>query len=380
MLATKGPPGNFRPVYSEGYSGTCPHRGRTLDRSRDAPYPPGMRIRLFIPGSLGTACIASVTDMAVGYPQALVRRIGHPVMWIGGLIGTLDRRLNTKDATPARRRTNGCLAAMVIVSVPTAAAVLVNRTIRRILPRWLALPLTAVLASSLVAQRSLHDHVKAVAVASQDSLPAARRAVSHIVGRDPELLDEAAVLRAATETLAENFSDGIVAPLLWMAAGGLPGAVFYKSVNTADSMIGHRTPRHEAFGYVAAKLDDLVNLPASRLSALWIILAALTMRGMGARAALRIVLRDARQHRSPNAGWPEAAMAGALGIRLSGPRSYDGVSVAEPWVGDGRSDLRPEDLYRALALYRRACLIQTLAGCLAAGMLTRKLRTVHRTP
>ncbi|WP_087608052.1 adenosylcobinamide-phosphate synthase CbiB [Komagataeibacter europaeus] len=334
----------------------------------------GMRPALFMLRNLGTTCIASVTDMAVGYPQALVRRVGHPVMWTGGLIGLLDRRLNTPDATPARRRASGFVASVLIVSVPTATAILVDRAIHRILPRWLALPLTAVLASSLVAQRSLHDHVKAVAVQAQDSLPAARRAVSHIVGRDPEQLDEAGVLRAATETLAENFSDGIVAPLLWMVVGGLPGAVFYKSVNTADSMIGHRTPRHEAFGYAAAKLDDLVNLPASRLSALWIILAALTLKGMNARDAVRILRRDARHHRSPNAGWPEAAMAGALGVRLSGPRAYNGVSVAEPWVGDGRSGLLPADLHRALALYRRACLIQTLAGVTATALLARASR------
>ncbi|AHI26230.1 Cobalamin biosynthesis protein cobD [Komagataeibacter xylinus E25] len=334
----------------------------------------GMRPALFMLRNLGTACIASVTDMAVGYPQALVRRAGHPVIWIGGLIGMLDRRLNTPDATPAKRRANGLVASWLIVSVPTAVAVLVDRAIRRVLPQWLALPLTAVLASSLVAQRSLHDHVEAVAIQARDSLPAARRAVSHIVGRDPEQLDMAGVLRAATETLAENFSDGIVAPLLWMAVGGLPGAVFYKSVNTADSMIGHRTPRHEAFGCAAARLDDLVNLPASRLSALWIILAALTLKGMNARDALRILRRDARHHRSPNAGWPEAAMAGALGIRLSGPRAYNGVSVAEPWVGDGPATLRPADLCRALALYRRACLIQTLAGVTATALLVRASR------
>ncbi|MBE7729724.1 adenosylcobinamide-phosphate synthase CbiB [Komagataeibacter sp. FXV3] len=333
-----------------------------------------MRPALFMLRNLGATCIASMTDMAVGYPQALVRRVGHPVMWIGGLIGLLDRRLNTPDAAPARRRANGFVASMLIVSVPTAAAMLMDHVIRRVLPRWLALPLTALLASSLVAQRSLHDHVEAVAIQAQASLPAARRAVSHIVGRDPEQLDEAGVLRAATETLAENFSDGIVAPLLWMAAGGLPGTVFYKSVNTADSMIGHRTPRHEAFGYAAARLDDLVNLPASRLSALWIILAARTLKGMSARDAVRILWRDARQHRSPNAGWPEAAMAGALGIRLSGPRAYDGVRVAEPWVGDGTPDLRPADLHRALALYRRACLIQTLAGMTATALLARASR------
>ncbi|MCE2564475.1 adenosylcobinamide-phosphate synthase CbiB [Komagataeibacter sp. FNDCF1] len=333
-----------------------------------------MRIFLFLLHRLGVTCLASMTDAAMGYPQALVRRIGHPVIWIGGLVGALDRHLNTTDRTLGQRRLAGYAAAGVTATLPTVIAIVMVRVIRWLLPRWLALPVTAVLASTLVAQRSLHDHVLAVAHAADEGLPAARRAVSHIVGRDPEQLDEAGVLRAATETLAENFSDGIVAPLLWMAAGGLPGAVFYKSVNTADSMIGHRTPRHEAFGCAAARLDDLVNLPASRLSAIWIILAALTLPGMRAGAALRIVWRDARAHRSPNAGWPEAAMAGALGIRLSGPRSYDGVCVAEPWVGDGTPVLRPDDLYRALALYRRACVIQTLAGLSALGLLARRPR------
>ncbi|WP_186336076.1 adenosylcobinamide-phosphate synthase CbiB [Komagataeibacter melaceti] len=333
-----------------------------------------MHLSLFTCRNVATACIASVTDALIGYPQALVSRIGHPVMWIGHLIDRLDMGLNRPALPPARRRANGFIAAGLIVTVPTLSALLAERVLRRVLPRWLALPVTALMAGTLVAQRSLHDHVLAVARAAEDSLPAARQAVSHIVGRDPEQLDEAGVLRAATETLAENFSDGIVAPLFWMAAGGLPGAVFYKATNTADSMIGHRTPRHEAFGYAAARLDDLVNLPASRLSALWIILAAATMRGMDAGGALRILRRDATTHRSPNAGWPEAAMAGALGIRLSGPRAYNGVSVDEPWVGDGNATLRPQDLYRALALYRRACLIQTLAGLAGLGLLTRSVQ------
>ncbi|CAM3163762.1 adenosylcobinamide-phosphate synthase CbiB [Komagataeibacter xylinus] len=344
----------------------------TLCRARNIHR--GMRLSHYLLRPVSTACVASVTDAMAGYPQALVSRIGHPVIWIGRLIDGLDRRLNTPERPPTRRRANGFVASAVIVAVPTLAAAALERGIRHVLPRNLSVALTGVLASSLVAQRSLHDHVLAVAQQAQVSLPAARRAVSHIVGRDPEQLDEAGVLRAAIETLAENFSDGIVAPLFWMAAGGLPGAVFYKAANTADSMIGHRTPRHEAFGYAAARLDDLVNLPASRLSALWIILAALSLPGMDARAAVRVLRRDARTHRSPNAGWPEAAMAGALGIRLSGPRAYNGVRVAEPWVGDGTPELSPADLYRALALYRRACLIQTLAGLTATLLLARTAR------
>ena len=163
--------------------------------------------------------------------------------------------------------------------------------------------------------------------------------------------------RAAIESLAENFSDGVVAPLFWMVFAGLPGALAYKAINTADSMIGHKSPRHLAFGWAAARCDDLVNLPASRLSALWLVLAA-ALLGLSPGAALATVRRDAGYHRSPNAGWPEAAMAGALGIRLSGPRIYDGVAVEERWVGEGNSELGARDIRSALRLYRTACGLQ----------------------
>ena len=217
----------------------------------------------------------------------------------------------------------------------------------------------AVLASTLPAQRSLWSHVRAVADAlERGGLTAGRRAVSHIVGRDPETLDEAGVVRAAIESLAENFSDAVVAPAFWGAALGLPGMVAYKAVNTADSMVGHRTPRHAAFGWASARLDDLVNLPASRLAALWLVLAALIQPGADPAGAVRTARRDARRHRSPNAGWPEAAMAGALGLRLNGPRTYGHVRVDDAWMGDGRAAATPADLRRALALYRRACAIE----------------------
>ena len=226
--------------------------------------------------------------------------------------------------------------------------------------------LVALLCASLPAQRSLHDHVARVARDLRAAgLPGGRRAVAMIVGRDPETLDEAGICRAAIESLAENFSDGIVAPAFWIGAGGLPGGALYKAINTADSMIGHRTPRHEAFGWAAARLDDLVNLPASRLSAGLIVAAAALHPGASARAALRAVLRDAGRHRSPNAGWPEAAMAGALGLRLAGPRVYGGTRVADAWMGNGRAEAGPADVERALALYRTACLI--LFGSVCAG-------------
>jgi adenosylcobinamide-phosphate synthase len=174
------------------------------------------------------------------------------------------------------------------------------------------------------------------------------------VGRDPDALDEAGICRAAIESLAENFSDGVVAPAFWTAVGGLAGGVAYKAINTGDSMIGHRTARHRDFGYAVARLDDLVNLPASRLSALLIVAAAAVTTNASAPEAWKAVWRDARRHRSPNAGYPEAAMAGALGLALAGPRVYGGVTVNDALMGDGRRDARPQDIRAALALYRRA--------------------------
>ena len=226
----------------------------------------------------------------------------------------------------------------------------------------------AVIASTLIAQRSLNRHVAEVAVAlERDGVAAGRIAVARIVGRDTAALDAAGVARAAIESLAENFSDAVVAPVLWMAVGGLPGAALYKAINTADSMIGHRTPRYADFGWAAARLDDLVNLPASRASALLLVAAAAISRDATPAGAWRAVRRDARHHRSPNAGWPEAAMAGALGLSLAGPRSYDGVPVEDALMGDGRRDANAGDIRRALALFRAADAI--LIALVAAGTL-----------
>ncbi len=227
-------------------------------------------------------------------------------------------------------------------------------------------------ASSLLAQRSLSTHVAAVAEALETGgLAEGRTAVSHIVGRDPESLDEAGVNRAAIESLAENFSDGVVAPAFWLAVGSLAGGAAYKAVNTADSMIGHRTEKYEDFGWASARCDDLVNLPASRLSALLIVCAAFFVSGASAENAWRAVWRDAKKHRSPNAGWPEAAMAGALGLALAGPRVYGGVTVHDATMGKGgRREARAEDIRAALKLYRVAdWLLIGLLGFLALFLL-----------
>ncbi len=226
----------------------------------------------------------------------------------------------------------------------------------------------AFLAASLPAQRSLARHVRAVADGLVVGLTEGRRAVAMIVGRNPAALDEAGVARAAIESLAENFSDGVVAPILWTALGGLLGGALYKAINTADSMIGHKDERHGAFGWAAARLDDFINLPASRLAALWLILAASLTPGASAREAARAVMRDASRHRSPNAGWPEAAMAGALGLKLAGPRVYGDTLVDDAFMGAGRRDADAADIRRALRLYRTACAIEMLA--LAGAALT----------
>ncbi|HVU41101.1 MAG TPA: adenosylcobinamide-phosphate synthase CbiB [Xanthobacteraceae bacterium] len=309
--------------------------------------------------------LAMPIELAAGYPQALVRAIGHPVTWIGTLIALLDRSLNRATDTPEHRRGAGIVAAVIVCLIVGVVAFVGQRELVR-LP--FGIFLAALAASALIAQRSLHRHVADVALAlEKDGLDAGRRAVARIVGRDTGVLDEAGVARAAIESLAENFSDGVVAPVLWMIIGGLPGAALYKAINTADSMIGHRTPRHKAFGWAAARLDDLINLPASRLSAVLIVAAAALSGDATVAAAWQAVVRDAPKHRSPNAGYPEAAMAGALGLALAGPRLYGGVEVDDATLGQGRRDASAADIRRALALYRRAdAILLALVAALAA--------------
>jgi adenosylcobinamide-phosphate synthase len=298
--------------------------------------------------ALWLAVLAMLIELAVGYPAAVLRAVGHPVTWMGRLIGALDRSLNEKSGGRAR----GVVAVLILLGVVGAVAFGLQRALLGV---WFGLPLVAVLGSTMLAQRSLHRHVADVADAlDQDGVAGSRRAVAHIVGRDTDALDEAGVARAAIESLAENFSDGVVAPVLWLAIAGLPGAALYKAINTADSMIGHRTPRYAAFGWAAARLDDLVNLPTSRLAALLLVGAAALSNKNSARAAWRAVRRDAPLHRSPNAGYPEAAMAGALGLALAGPRVYGGVVVEDALMGEGRREATVADIRRALTLYRRA--------------------------
>ncbi|MCI0468367.1 MAG: adenosylcobinamide-phosphate synthase CbiB [Beijerinckiaceae bacterium] len=312
------------------------------------------------------ALIATAIEPLAGYPQGLFRAIGHPVTWLGLLIALADRSLNNEAHSFAARRAMGAMALILLLLAAAAAASLLSALLSALaLPQPLGLALTALIASSLIAQQSLDTHVRAVAIALGKGMHEGRDAVATIVGRDVAGLDAAGVARAAIESLAESFCDGVAAPVFWLAIGGLPGGVCYKAINTADSMIGHRMKRYAAFGFAAAKLDDIVNFFPARLAAMWIVIAAFFTRGASAKESWRIMRRDSRGHPSPNAGWPEAAFAGALGVRLGGPRSYGGVNLGDVWIGSG-NDASANDIRRALVLYRHACGVHWLALALAA--------------
>ena len=303
----------------------------------------------------------------LGYPAPLYRALGHPVTWMGAGLAALERRLNRPAWSFRRRRAAGVLALALLLGATALVTVPLQVWLGHALPGVLLL---ALLAASLPAQRSLHDHVRAVAIAlERDGVEAGRRAVGMIVGRDTAVLDRAGVARAAIESLAENFSDGIVAPAVWLALGGLPGCALYKAANTADSMVGHRSERYAAFGWAAARFDDVVNLPASRLAALWMVIAA-TLAGSSAAGAGRAVRPAASPHRSPHPGGAPAAMAGALGLQLAGPRVYGAVLVEDAFMGDGRREADAPDIRRALRLYRMACAVQFAALTIAALMIS----------
>jgi adenosylcobinamide-phosphate synthase len=297
--------------------------------------------------------IAFGIEAVLAYPGAVFRAIGHPVSWIGALIAALDSGLNRPDYSFAVRRAAGVASVMLLLAVSLGAGVALEATARTI--PYVGFALVVLIVATLLAGGNLDQHVRAVAAALRaEGLDGGRRSIANIVGRDPDTLDQAAVCRAAIESLSENASDGVTAPILWFLLGGLPGMIAYKAINTADSMIGHMSERHRAFGWAAARLDDLVNLPASRLTGVMFVAAAAIVPGTSASSAWRAFRRDARHHRSPNAGWPEAAMAGALGLRLAGPRIYGGVAVNDHWMGDGRTDATAQDIDRALVIYRLA--------------------------
>ncbi|MFT5445332.1 MAG: adenosylcobinamide-phosphate synthase [Gammaproteobacteria bacterium] len=300
--------------------------------------------------------LALVLDMAIGDPRTLYRHVAHPVVLIGRVIDFGDRVLNSPGAAPAKAIASGALLVILVLGASIVIGWLMHTALARVAFGGY---LEALFVSTLLAFRSLFDHVRAVALALEDSLDTARIAVAHIVGRDPDSLDGPAVARAAIESAAENFSDGVVAPVFWAVLLGLPGILAYKAINTLDSMIGHRTPRHLYFGRVAAHLDDIANWVPARLSGVLFCIAASFTPGANARSAWSSMLRDARKHRSPNAGWQEAAVAGALGIALAGPRQYGDERVNDAWLGhppDSSRDSAAQhataaDVHRALRLY-----------------------------
>ena len=293
------------------------------------------------------ALLALALDAAIGWPAAVYARVGHPVGGFARLIGWTERRWNRSDASFARRRLAGVVVMLALVAVAVGLSKLAEIAAYRLFGSfgWVAV---GVLAAPGIAQRSLYEHVVPVArcLAGHD-LAGARAAVARIVGRDTAALDEAGVACAGIESLAESFCDGVVAPLFWLIVAGLPGLWAYKAINTADSLIGHREERWRAFGWASARADDVANLVPARVSG---VLVCLT--GFG---GWRTMLRDAHRHASPNAGWPEAAMAGGLGVALAGPVAYDGVMHDKPWIGaDGRTAIGT-DTGRALKIYLRAC-------------------------
>lgn len=308
--------------------------------------------------------IALLVERFVGYPYLLQRLIKHPVQWMGALVAWCDKRWNKQSETPDNRRAAG-IAMLIALCLTTGLLAVVIKSILGAVPLgWI---IEALLASTLLAHKQLAEMVGTVAAGLDRSLAAGRSAVSHIVGRDTTTLDEPEISRAAIETLAENASDGVIAPLFWLLLFGLPGIAVYKAINTADSMVGYLNPRYREFGWASAKLDDLVNWIPARLTALLVVLAAKLMPGASAQSAWDTVRQDALKHKSPNAGWPEAAMAGALGFGLGGKRSYNGEMLDLPQMGSGKRELGPDDIRDAVTLFNRTGTVVLLGvGAMAA--------------
>ncbi|MBT6204304.1 MAG: cobalamin biosynthesis protein [Rhodospirillaceae bacterium] len=308
---------------------------------------------------------ALLLDGFIGDPRWLWSRVPHPVAVLGSLIDWVDQRANQRDAASRRWRGILVLIATLVVAIGLGSAV--SWLTHAAVWGWV---LETLIVFSLIAQRDLYDHVKHVADAlRRDGLEGGRCAVSQIVGRDPDQLDGPGICRAAIESCSENFADGVVAPVFWYLVAGLPGLMAYKAVNTLDSMIGHKTERHLAFGWASARFDDLLNLIPSRLSGLIVAACAFAMQGADGREALNAMWRDARQHKSPNAGWPEAAFAGALGLAIAGPRRYHGETVRDGWMGNGRSACTPRDIDATLKLYVYACVLWGIAAVSILGWI-----------
>src|SRR3954470_9813188 len=309
-------------------------------------------------------------DALFGDLLTVFRFLPHPVVLAGRAIAHFERKLNRPMRTERARRERGVLTVIALVGAAAAIGWIIQALCR---DRPVGALIEAALIGILLAARSLFLHVAAVMLALRNGgLDSGRKAVSHIVGRDPARLDRHGVARAAIESLAENFSDGVIAPVFWYLVGGLPGLFAYKMANTLDSMIGHRSERYRAFGWAAARFDDILNLAPARLSGLLLAAAALFVKEARPGQSVLTMMRDARKHRSLNAGWPEAAMAGAIGLTLAGPRHYADEIVADPWIGGGTARATTTDIGRALRIYYIACLL--VSGGLIVAWMTLHVR------
>lgn len=307
------------------------------------------------PDALFILFLAIALDAALGEMNGLFRHIPHPVIIMGRLISWVDKRLNRTGRGPGELKARGILLVLIMVGAAGVVGGVIAFVARAIPHAW---ALEVFVAATLIAQRGLFEHVNDVARALDDNgLEAGRYAVSRIVGRDPQALDEYGIARASIESLAENFSDAVVAPVFWFVIAGLPGLMVYKAVNTLDSMVGYRNDKYREFGWASARLDDVLNLIPARLAGLILALAAIFSAGGKPFSAVKTMVTDSGHHKSPNSGWPEASMAGALGLALGGPRKYPGLTVDEKWIGSGRARVTTRDMDRALSLFTIACVI-----------------------
>jgi adenosylcobinamide-phosphate synthase len=316
--------------------------------------------------SFTLATLALLVENLFGYPKFLQSHVGHPVQWMGSLVTILEDRFNSRTTVESDGRTEGLTALAILLLCAGAPAILIATALSYVPYGWV---INVLLATTLIAQKSMRDHTEAVANALGRSLAEARSEVGKIVGRDTSTLDESGVTKAALESLAENTADGIVAPALYYAIAGLPGIAIYKAINTADSMIGHKSAQYLHFGWAAAKLDDLVNWPAARLCGGLFVLSAWFQSKAAMRSAWAMMWRDAAKHHSPNAGWPEAAMAGALDLQFGGPRAYEDETHDLPSLGDGRATMTAADIPRGLAIFDRSLLLLASMFALVAVFL-----------